>query len=208
MPTLKIVFELLTMLIATALMLTLFFVFAKDAFPGMFPNSNAALTATKGSIDLQCNGLEQTFTVTDMGVSFTGSEEKEAFPVLIWGNKAVSSDEFVTMYPNGEGDNVYSFTAKVKFDIIPGQQDIPLPGTEGRQAELTIAFFEKNEYCHDLAIRNLNGEPINGIRKYSTDYSEFIAQCSAKMKGLGIVKTQKAILINCDGSYSLDWTGG
>ncbi len=201
MVAMRVVFILLTSLIGMFIVIALFLTLAKDVFPWLFQDKNINLAATRGTIELGCNGDVHTFSVTELGIAYSGTKEKQGFLVLIWGNKvAASADDAVTFYPEGEGDNVYTYYINFHFDSDANPDDNVHPYTPPGQekSELILAFFEKDEYCHELATReNSPGNIVNGLVKYSTDYVDFVNQCSSKLKGLGIVKT-KAVMIGCE----------
>lgn len=207
MVAMDIVFKVLTLLIAMFIVITLFFTVAKDLFPWLFPDSDINLIATQGTIELDCGYLTHTFTITGLGVAYNGNEDKNGFPVLIWGNKVRAPElqgGFLTLHPVDKGSNVYAFSVEIRMDTPPdGQGNEDLPGVVG-QGSLVIAFFEKNEYCYELAKRH-EERVIDGVTKYDTDYGDFVNQCSAKLKGLGILKT-KPLLISCGDTIHIEET--
>ena len=136
METMKFVFELLTALLALAILLILFFTVGKDVFPWLFPTEDVTLRATRGTASLECAGGTHVVRVDQLGIAYRGHrgpeaypsepQEIDAFPVVIWGDKVKAPDnvEYVTLYPVDEGDNVYDLTFMLIFDA-PGPEGVP-----------------------------------------------------------------------------------
>ncbi|MFC2143444.1 hypothetical protein ACFLQN_03525 [Candidatus Aenigmatarchaeota archaeon] len=187
MAVLKVILEFIVVIVALAIVILIIvaLIGGKDILFDMFGIDERPLYATRGAVELQCGGTQHTFSVTELGVHYTGKESKLVFPVIMWGNKVkapeqVNGKQFVVLNAEDDGRNVYSFDLDIRFDEDAGEEPIP-PPTYG---EVKIFFFEKNNYCRDLALQREEREE-DDIKKYDTDINYFTHMCAGLLEGSG-----------------------